>query len=117
MHPQHGLRTDIKLRTLSDGSLHIETMPHAQPLVNPVSFPSVPLSSLRCTHALDCTTNMFLVTLGLSETVLVLSKTPSERHSLVEAELMSCLPEAEFVLRQTHVVTDDNGLFRGLLSL
>ncbi|KAJ7092845.1 hypothetical protein B0H15DRAFT_947667 [Mycena belliarum] len=77
-------------------------MPHAQPLVNPVSFPSVPLSSLRCTHALDCTTNMFLVTLGLSETVLVLSKTPSERHSLVEAELMSCLPEAEFVLRQTH---------------
>ncbi|KAJ7162837.1 kinase-like domain-containing protein [Mycena filopes] len=119
--PQQGLRTVIEFRTLPDGSLHIETVlgpfdPHAQPLVNPLSFPSVPLSSLRCTHVLDSTTHMFLVTLGLSETVLVL-KTPQDADSLVEAEFMSCLPETDFVLRPTHVVEDDNGLFRGLLSV
>ncbi|KAJ7221630.1 hypothetical protein GGX14DRAFT_388770 [Mycena pura] len=77
----------------------------------------VPLSSLRCTHALDSTTHMFLVTLGLSETTFVL-KTPQDEDSLVnEAVLMSRLPEADFVLHPTHVVTDDVGLLRGVLNV
>ncbi|KAJ7745527.1 kinase-like domain-containing protein [Mycena maculata] len=59
---------------------------------------------------------MFLVTLGPSETALVL-KTPQDEGSLVEAEFMSRLPEADFVLGPTRVVADDNDLFRGLLSV
>ncbi|KAJ7080299.1 hypothetical protein C8R44DRAFT_992480 [Mycena epipterygia] len=119
-----GLRTHVEFRTLPGGSLHIEARlgpmyPDAQVLSNSVPLPSVPLSSLRCTHQLAHNPNIFLVKTvldPLSDDVRVF-KTSNGQSSLVEeVEFMACLPDVDFLLRPTHTVLDEAGVLHGLLS-
>ncbi|KAJ7161722.1 kinase-like domain-containing protein [Mycena filopes] len=119
-----GYRTHVEFRTLPNGSFHVEAFvgpfnPGAQVLPNPVSFPSVPLSSLRCTHQLASSTHIFLVKISsdvLSDEVRVFKTSRPESSLVEEVEFMSRLPDSDFVLRPTHIVTDDAGVFHGLLS-
>ncbi|KAJ6629045.1 hypothetical protein B0H10DRAFT_1987684 [Mycena sp. CBHHK59/15] len=119
-----GYRTHVEFRTLPNGSFHVEARlgpfnPEAQVLPNPVSFPSVPLSSLRCTHQLACHTHIFLVKISsdaLSDDVRVFKTSRAESSLVEEVEFMSRLPDVDFVLRPTHIVSDEAGIFHGLLS-
>ncbi|KAK7029097.1 hypothetical protein R3P38DRAFT_911205 [Favolaschia claudopus] len=119
-----GYRTHVEFKTLASGSFRIEARlgplkPEAQVLPNPVLFPSVPLSSLQRTHQLACTTHIFLVKISsgdLSNTVRVFKASCADSSLVAEVEFMSHLPHSDFVLRPTHIVTDEVGVFHGLLS-
>ncbi|KAJ7737235.1 hypothetical protein DFH07DRAFT_985621 [Mycena maculata] len=104
-----GYRTHVEFRTLPNGSFHIEARqgpfnPEAQALPNPVSFPSVPLSSLRCTHQLACSTHVFLVKISLDAL--------SDDVRVFKPRVLN----VDFILRPTHIVTNGAGIFHGLLS-
>ncbi|KAJ7443243.1 kinase-like domain-containing protein [Mycena galericulata] len=119
-----GHMTHVNFKTLASGSVHVESHlgpfnPDAQILPNPVSFPSVPLSSLRRTHQLACSIHIFLVKILSdvhSDEVRVFKSSHAGSNLVEEVEFMSHLPDSDFVLRPTHIVTDEAGAFHGLLS-
>ncbi|KAJ7107459.1 hypothetical protein C8R44DRAFT_744644 [Mycena epipterygia] len=114
-----GLRTFIEFRTLPDGSFHVEyhlrpLQPDAKALPNPNPLPSAPLSSLQCTHELTLAPSIFLVKIMSdhpSDNDWFFKTSASQSALINEVEFMTSLPEIDFLLRPTHIVPDEGGLF------
>ncbi|KAJ7770655.1 kinase-like domain-containing protein [Mycena metata] len=126
VQPKQGFRTVIDFRTLSVDSFSAEASdgpfyPEARVLSPHVHFPSVLLSSLRAMHRLPQARHILLVKTKLDDLsnsvrVLKLCNPFGGSHLLKEAEFMTNLPETNFLVRPTHMVLDEAGLFHGLLS-
>ncbi|KAJ7036975.1 kinase-like domain-containing protein [Mycena alexandri] len=121
VQPNPGLRTIIKFQTLPDGSLDVENVgvesfhPDACVLPNPVSLPSVQMSSLRASHRLRQAPHILLVKPLSDPAVRVLKLCNGGSRVAEEIEFMSRLPEVDFLLHPTHLVLDEAGLCHGFL--
>ncbi|KAJ7266056.1 kinase-like domain-containing protein [Mycena rebaudengoi] len=116
VQPKQGVQTSVDFKTLPGGSLSVEAKvgpfyPDALPLPNPVSLPSVLLSSLRRTHNLSAAPPH-----ADSDGVRVFKRITHGTTFVQELEFVTCLPEVDFLLRPTHLVLDEAGLAHGVLS-
>ncbi|KAJ7651297.1 hypothetical protein FB45DRAFT_1051054 [Roridomyces roridus] len=119
-----GSRTTVHFKTLADGTSHIESSigpldPDLRALETPIPVPTVTLSCLRRAYTLRHRPKdvISLVRISSETSLHVFKRWTRESNLIHQVEFMSGLPaEVDFLLRPTHIVTDESNNFHGFLT-